>query len=221
MALVCDFSREQFVSKGMIADIARHANPGNPHAHILLTMRLVVDGQFSAKKERSWNDVALLQEWREAWAKAQNQAFERQQINAKVDHRSLLEQGVDRIPQKHIGALLWNMAKRGLAWAKEVVHEKTGRSGVDTAELQQEERGRAGIDRVQSPGRALDYASFRNLFIRVAGPQGGQTMGPVKFGALYAPTVSPMGDRSSRDQGVGDCPSELPHPKTAKRARGR
>lgn len=69
MTLVCDFAREQFVSKGMIADITRHANAGNPHAHILLTMRLVVEGQFSAKKERSWNDVSLLQEWREAWAK--------------------------------------------------------------------------------------------------------------------------------------------------------
>ena len=29
----------QFVSQGMVADIALHAKVGNPHAHILLTLR--------------------------------------------------------------------------------------------------------------------------------------------------------------------------------------
>jgi len=220
MALVCDFAHEQFVSKWMIADITRHANPGNPHAHILLTMRLVVDGQFSAKKERSWNDAALLQEWREAWAKAQNQAFERRNIIAKVDHRSLLEQGVDRIPQRHIGPLIWNMAKRGLAWAKEVVHEKTGRSGGDTAEFQQEERRRAGIDRVQTPARTLDYASFRNLFFTLAQSNRGRAAEPVDAGALCRAPYSELGARSSDHPGMDYDSPELPKAQGPKRSRG-
>ena len=39
-ALIRDYCREQFVSRGMIADFAIHdKGDGNPHAHILLTMR--------------------------------------------------------------------------------------------------------------------------------------------------------------------------------------
>ena len=38
--LIRDYCREFFVSKGMIADFAIHdKGNGNPHAHILLTMR--------------------------------------------------------------------------------------------------------------------------------------------------------------------------------------
>ena len=38
--LIRDYCREFFVSKGMIADFAIHdKGDGNPHAHILLTMR--------------------------------------------------------------------------------------------------------------------------------------------------------------------------------------
>ena len=49
IALVRDFAREQFVSKGMVADINVHwgqsaAGEAQPHAHIMLTMRRVVPG---------------------------------------------------------------------------------------------------------------------------------------------------------------------------------
>ncbi len=37
--LVRDFCQRQFVDRGMVADIALHAKVGNPHAHILLTLR--------------------------------------------------------------------------------------------------------------------------------------------------------------------------------------
>ena len=39
-ALVRDFCRQQFVSKGMCVDFAIHdKGDGNPHAHVMLTMR--------------------------------------------------------------------------------------------------------------------------------------------------------------------------------------
>ena len=41
--LIRDYCQEFFVSKGMIADFAIHdKGDGNPHAHILLTMRATV-----------------------------------------------------------------------------------------------------------------------------------------------------------------------------------
>jgi len=62
--LVRSFARDQFVAKGMVADIAIHepvAADGlpQPHAHILLTMRRL-DSQsetgFASNKERDWNE---------------------------------------------------------------------------------------------------------------------------------------------------------------------
>jgi ATP-dependent exoDNAse (exonuclease V) alpha subunit len=65
VALVRSFARDQFVSKGMVADIAVHKPLGadglpQPHAHLLLTMRRL-DSQsetgFAPNKERDWNET--------------------------------------------------------------------------------------------------------------------------------------------------------------------
>ena len=67
-----DFVREQFVRKGMVADVAIHtAHPHgderNVHGHILLTMREVTPEGFG-KKVREWNDQSLGNDWRKKWA---------------------------------------------------------------------------------------------------------------------------------------------------------
>jgi len=91
--LVRDFAQEQFVGRGMIADIALHA-PGrdgddrNHHAHILLTTREIGPEGFTTKN-RDWNKVEVLEGWREAWARDSNIALERAVIENRVDHRTL------------------------------------------------------------------------------------------------------------------------------------
>lgn len=92
-ALVRDFCREQFVERGMVADIALHA-PGrdgddrNHHAHILLTTREVGAEGFTTKN-RDWNKTEVLEGWREAWARDTNLSLERAGTEARVDHRTL------------------------------------------------------------------------------------------------------------------------------------
>ena len=97
--LVRAFAQEQFVGRGMIADIALHA-PGrdgddrNHHAHILLTTREIgpegsVPGGGFTTKNRDWNKVEVLEGWREAWARDSNAALERAGIEDRVDHRTL------------------------------------------------------------------------------------------------------------------------------------
>ena len=94
--LVRDFAQEQFVDRGMIADIALHA-PGrdgddrNHHAHILLTTREIGPEGFTTKN-RDWNKVEVLEGWREAWARDSNAALERAGIEDRVDHRTLVAQ---------------------------------------------------------------------------------------------------------------------------------
>lgn len=116
-ALLVGFVREQFVSHGMIADVALHS-PGregddrNHHAHVMLTMRSLTGDGFG-NKVRDWNDPATLARWREAWALHQNRELERYGHAARVDHRSFADQGVDREPSQHLGPTAADMERNG------------------------------------------------------------------------------------------------------------
>lgn len=120
----------------MCADFAIHdKGDGNPHAHIMLTIRPIEkDGTWGAKAvneyvlnkngERilqkidkqnrkiykrvkkdttDWNTKEFLQNTRSDWAAKVNTELERRNIPQRVDHRSLKEQGVDRVPTIHEG----------------------------------------------------------------------------------------------------------------------
>jgi hypothetical protein len=106
--LVRAFVTEQFVKRGMVADIAIHcpkASDGKdqPHAHIMLTLRpLKPDGSGFGNKERAWNDHALLEHWREQWAVAVNQALADASSSERIDHRTLQAQGIPRAPLPHM-----------------------------------------------------------------------------------------------------------------------
>jgi hypothetical protein len=116
--LVRDFVRDVFVSRGMIADVAIHG-PGrkgdirNVHVHILLTTREITPSGFG-RKERDWNDKQELKEWRKAWADHANRILEREGFEERIDHRSLSDQGIDRVPTTHVGPSAKEMDQRGV-----------------------------------------------------------------------------------------------------------
>jgi ATP-dependent exoDNAse (exonuclease V) alpha subunit len=112
------YVREEFVSKGMVADVAIHRNPGNPHAHIMLTMREMGSEGFSTKKNREWNKPELLLRWREQWAVEANRALEKAGREERIDHRSLAEQGVEHLPQVHLGPHAAALERRGIPTEK-------------------------------------------------------------------------------------------------------
>jgi hypothetical protein len=112
--LVRAFIAENFTGRGMIADFSLHdKNDGNPHAHVMLTMRTLTKEGFG-NKERSWNDRKNAEIWREAWAKAFNRSLERNGAGERVDHRSYRRQGLDLIPTLHLGARANGLEKRGI-----------------------------------------------------------------------------------------------------------
>jgi Ti-type conjugative transfer relaxase TraA len=116
--LVRDFVREEFVARGMVADLNVHwDNPANPHAHVMLTLREAGvddngDSQFGAKA-RAWNDHALLESWRERWADHVNERLAELDIDARIDHRSLEAQGIGLEPQSEIGATAQRLEAEG------------------------------------------------------------------------------------------------------------
>ena len=114
LKLIRGFVQSQFVDKGMIADLAIHHVKGeNPHAHILLTTREITPQGFG-QKNRDWNKTEALEDWRKSWQEHANTALEQAGHEARIDHRTLEAQGIERIPQIHLGAKVVEMEKRGI-----------------------------------------------------------------------------------------------------------
>ena len=115
--LAFEYVQEQFVNRGMIADVAFHdLNTDNPHFHVLLTMRDITEQGFSKKKNRDWNSTELLVEQREAWATHVNAALENLGlVEEKIDHRTLVAQGItERIAQVHLGPELHRLREQSI-----------------------------------------------------------------------------------------------------------
>lgn len=117
--LVREYIREQFVARGMVADIAIHAPDGadgieQPHAHCMLTMRRLDPSTptgFSKTKAREWNeDPAVENALREAKnAFRQNETPE---LAAEVD-------ALDKQRNIHVWREAWSThANRALAAAQ-------------------------------------------------------------------------------------------------------
>ena len=140
--LIRDYCREFFVSKGMIADFAIHdKGDGNPHAHILLTLRAIdehgkwlpkarkvydldengerirlASGNWKCHKENTvdWNDQKYAEIWRQGWADTANRYLEAIGSPERLDLRSYARQGIDKIPTVHMGPAVSQMEKRGI-----------------------------------------------------------------------------------------------------------
>ena len=141
--LVRAYCSSQFVSRGMCADFNIHdTGSGNPHAHILLTMRpmdergkwlpksrkeYVLDengerirlssGRYKTRKVDlvDWNNQENAEVWRKVWADLANEFLERNNRPERIDHRSYERQGIDQIPTVHIGVAASQMEKKGIA----------------------------------------------------------------------------------------------------------
>ena len=146
LALVRSFVQDNFVSAGMCADFAIHdKGTGNPHAHILLTIRPIKEnGEWGAKCRKvydldgqgqripdgkggwkshredttDWNQRSNAEKWRAAWAAYTNRALEAAGRPERIDHRSYKRQGVDKIPSVHMGPAASQMERRGIQTEK-------------------------------------------------------------------------------------------------------
>lgn len=143
ISLVREYINRHFVAAGMCADICVHdTGGGNPHAHVMLTMRpFEQGGEWGAKQKKEyildkdgnkiydrkkrqykcksipatdWNDQTKAEEWRAAWADCVNAALERGNHAERIDHRSYERQGIDQIPTVHLGVAAHQMEKRGI-----------------------------------------------------------------------------------------------------------
>ncbi len=147
--LTREFCQENFLSQGMVADINIHAEPKNPHAHILLTMRQVTPDGFG-KKIRNWNGKDNILKWREAWANIQNVHLAKAGYDIHVDHRSYADRGIDIEPQIKLGIAGYADKKTEL--------ERTEEFNRITREN--------GERIIKDPEIALDYLSYHHAVFK-------------------------------------------------------
>ena len=146
LALVRSYVQDNFVAAGMCADFALHdKGDGNPHTHIMLTIRpLKLDGRWGPKCRKvydldsqgnripdgkggwknhredttDWNNRENAEKWRAAWAVYANRALEAAGRPERIDHRSYERQGVEKIPTIHMGVAASQMERRGIQTEK-------------------------------------------------------------------------------------------------------
>ncbi|NQE62378.1 Ti-type conjugative transfer relaxase TraA [Caulobacter sp. RHG1] len=131
IALARDFVQREMVDRGMVADLNVHWDIGpdglaKPHAHVMLSMREVGEEGFGAKV-RDWNRTELVEHWREAWADHVNERLAQLDIDARIDHRSLEDQGIDLEPQHKIGPAAGRMAGEGVETERLEDHHRIAR----------------------------------------------------------------------------------------------
>jgi|GEM_PF-6828054 len=119
IALVREYVQSSYVDRGMIADInCHHLDSDNPHAHVMLTMRELQIDEYGTvgfgHKDRSWNKKELLAKQLHEWEVVANKYLEKAGVEARIDARSYEEQGIERIPQIHLGAAVSGLMKKGI-----------------------------------------------------------------------------------------------------------
>lgn len=178
--LAVGFARHLTDGEQLPYTLAIHAGAGtNPHCHLLISER-TNDGlersaeqwfkrynaaapeHGGARKTEALKPKAWLEATREAWAEQANQALERAGHAIRIDHRRLEAQGIERLPNLHLGPTVQAMEARGIetergteARRREQVnaqlaalHTQQEEAAYErTSQRHQLERGGAGVDR--------------------------------------------------------------------------
>ena len=152
ITLVRAYVRDTFVASGMCVDFSIHdKGDGNPHAHIMLTLRSLNErGEWGAKCRKEydldgrgrrirlpgggfkshrvnttdWNDPGKAEAWRAAWAEYTNRALKQKELPQRIDHRSYARQGIEKVPTVHMGVVATQMEHRGFPTEKGAVNRE-------------------------------------------------------------------------------------------------
>lgn len=171
IALMRDFVETHVTAKGMVADWVYHDAPGNPHVHLMMTLRPLTEDGFGPKivavlgpdgqpirygagkivYERWVGDIDEFNAFRDGWFACQNRHLALAGLDVRVDGRSFEKQGIELAPTAHLGV------------ATKALLQKASNSGqavvLDRLELQEERRAE-NARRIQlTPDIVLDLVT--------------------------------------------------------------
>ena len=200
VALMRDYVRAAFTSRGMVADWVIHDKAGNPHAHVMLTTKPLSESGFASNvtpirddagqpvrtaegkiKYAVWNDgAAVLREWRAGWARVANYHLQEAGLDIRIDHRSLQDRGSKLEPNIHLGPHASG------------VHARTGQGEV---ERERERIRRENAERIRAnPAELIVLASSQQAVFRRADVE--------RMARRYLPGEAPEALQSLVDQAL-------------------
>ncbi|MBB3650336.1 Ti-type conjugative transfer relaxase TraA [Rhizobium sp. BK619] len=134
ITLVRDFVRDTLAAAGIVVDWVYHDKEGNPHIHLMTTIRPLTEEGFGPKSSpileengeplrrkkngkivyKVWaGDKETLKAWKIVWAETANRHLALAGHEVRLDGRSYAEQGLDGIAQKHLGPEKAALARKG------------------------------------------------------------------------------------------------------------
>ena len=205
-ALAVSFARTLTTERDCAVDVCIHApskdgDERNHHAHLLMSTRTVRRLESGAivlgakcEQERAGRDrKADLATIRERWAAMCNAALQDAGHAARVDHRTLKAQGIDREPTRHMGPTAIALERRGEKSRKRQDWEAEAAERLSAArEVGEQERGAAALD------RAILDTSSDLAQARAARDQGQAS----QSAAVIAQGLSPAARRAVIQHGV-------------------
>lgn len=122
-ALVRGFAEEVAMGRAPWLAAIHRDHPENPHAHIVVRDKDPETG----KRVAGLSEKGSTDRLREAWERHANLALERAGVEARIDRRSLKEQGVDREPTIHVGPTALAIESAGKVIDSQVKSDPRGR----------------------------------------------------------------------------------------------
>lgn len=157
LELVRSFAGEIANRHGVAVDFAIHAphregDRRNHHAHVLATTRVIEPGGLGEKATIEWSDTNRrkaklepakkeIEAIRERWAQLANERLHEHGIPARIDHRSLERQGIEREPTSHLGPSVSALERRGI---ETEVGRRLKREGLEAAQQRLERAAELG-----------------------------------------------------------------------------
>nr|WP_234907933.1 Ti-type conjugative transfer relaxase TraA [Ensifer canadensis] len=157
IALMRDFVERHITAQGMVADWVYHDSPGNPHVHLMTTLRPLTEDGFGSKKvavlspdgkpirndagkivyELWAGSVQDFNAFRDGWFACQNKHLALAGLDIRIDGRSFEKQGIELEPTIHLG-----VGTKAIDRKAEQSDQKSEKSApkLERIELQEERR---------------------------------------------------------------------------------
>lgn len=192
--LVRAFVADQLLAKGMVADWSYHDIEGNPHVHIMTTLRPLEEAGFGPKKVATLDENGdpvrntkgkiiyelwagskdNLSELRAAWADIQNAHLQAHGFDTRVDHRSYAAQGIELEPTTKVGVGAKAIAReaeaenRAISLERLEQHEASRRENV-TRLMRRPELVLEAVAREKSVFDECDIGRYLHRYVDDAG----------------------------------------------------
>ncbi|QOF75158.1 Ti-type conjugative transfer relaxase TraA (plasmid) [Aminobacter sp. SR38] len=168
IALVQEFVKRHITAKSMVADWVFHDTAGNPHVHLMTTLRPLTEEGFGAKKValldpdgdpiRNAAGKIVYELWagsvddfnvlRDGWFACQNSHLARAGLDIRVDGRSYEKQGIALTPTIHLGVGTKAIERQSTTASQDV--------SLERLELQEERRAENAHRIQRNPEIVLD-----------------------------------------------------------------